>query len=200
MSKRLIFVDFNGVISYKNFWDSIRISDKHIYKKIDSFLFRDNFDLVRIWMKGKKSSEEIHQFISEELNISFEYLFSHFKQDCETIDISNKILNNLESIKENFYLILRTDNMDSFTRFTLPANPRLSRVFDEIDNSFELKELKRENNGYYFTNKARKYNLEIKDCLLIDDSSKNCDFFNELGGTAYCLTGEETVVRHLATL
>ena len=115
----LLFVDFNGVISYDPFWKSL-LDKNHILnrdlQRIEDFVFKENFDLILDWMVGKYNSEDIHKIISKELDIDYTLLFDNFVSDCKKIDISEKILNKLKSIKSNYVLILATGNMDSFDR------------------------------------------------------------------------------------
>ena len=48
--KNIVFIDFNGVISYKNFWFSLEKSNPIIYEEINEFLFGENIQIVKDWM------------------------------------------------------------------------------------------------------------------------------------------------------
>ena len=193
----LLFVDFNGVISYDPFWKSL-LDKNHILnrdlQRIEDFVFKENFDLILDWMVGKYNSEDIHKIISKELDIDYTLLFDNFVSDCKKIDISEKILNKLKSIKSNYVLILATGNMDSFDRFTLPNNKYLYNFFDEIHNSFNFGLLKTTNNGEYFKKIIKKYNLNPKNSYLIDDSNSTCKIFSDLGGTSFRTKTENDVL------
>jgi len=145
-------------------------------------------------VEGSQNGDRVYSF---NIGVDSDKLLQVFIEDCSKIDISEKILDTLQGLKDKYYLILRTDNMDSFDRFTLPEVPRLKEVFDQIDNSFNLGELKLDNSGQYFLNKAKERSININLCYFIDDSQKNCDFYTELGGNAYCVTGEDNVVASL---
>lgn len=189
----IIFTDFNGVISYNKYWHSLEepVHDLHQYfESIEKFIFQESRELLNDWMRGKYTSEEIHGIIGEQIGVDSNELLQVFIEDCRRIDISEKIIDTLQELKDKYYLILRTDNMDSFDRFILPRAARLKEVFDRVDNSFNLGELKRDNNGKYFLNRAKEQNIDIKQCYFIDDSQKNCDFYTELGGSAYCVKNE----------
>ena len=193
----LLFVDFNGVISYDPFWKSL-LDKNHILnrdlQRIEDFVFKENFDLILDWMVGKYNSEDIHKIISKELDIDYTLLFDNFVSDCKKIDISEKILNKLKSIKSNYVLILATGNMDSFDRFTLPNNKYLYNIFDEIHNSFNFGLLKTTNNGEYFKKIIKKYNLNPKNSYLIDDYNSTCKIFSDLGGTSFRTKTENDVL------
>lgn len=202
-SKPILFMDFNGVISYNNYWCSLEDTNHeltHFFKPVEQYVFMENRELLKDWMKGKHTSESVHEIIGKQVGVDSDKLLQVFIQDCRNIDTSEKILEALQELKEGYYLILRTDNMDSFDRFTLPRAVRLKEVFDRIDNSFNLGELKRDNNGQYFLDRAKEQNISINQCYFIDDSQKNCDFYTELGGRAYCATGEDNVVSVLKKL
>ncbi len=70
-------------------------------------------------------------------------------------------------------VVLATDNMDSFVRWTIPALG-LTNYFDDILDSFSLKALKRDfdeqGNSRFFSGYLSKNNLLPTDCVLIDDS------------------------------
>lgn len=204
MSKeKIIFVDYNGVISYKNFWHSIE-SDSHYLNKyqqfIDEFLFQKNIDVVKDWMIGNYDSEEIHRLICENIPLDYDSLFEVFVDDAKQMDSADEIFNAIQDLPDSYLKVLRTDNMDSFTRFTVPANQRFNEVFDIIDNSYELHSLKTDNGGKYFRDRANQYQVDIQDCILIDDSLKNCKVFRNLGGTAMQVTGIDRVVSTIQSI
>ncbi|USN55069.1 MAG: hypothetical protein H6765_00145 [Candidatus Peribacteria bacterium] len=48
--KSNLFVDFNGVLSYKHFWHSLAESHPEVNKDINSYLFGEHKELVQEWM------------------------------------------------------------------------------------------------------------------------------------------------------
>lgn len=173
--KGILFVDFNGVISYNTFWHSLT-NDSHefhtYFSKIMDLLFGDmgrTKNLVNDWMIGRYTSEEIHKIIADNVGIDEKELFNIFCEDCKNLDISKKILKRIKKLKNNYYCVLRTDNMDSFHRFTVPANPVLSESFHELHSSYQIKTLKRSDGGKKYIDTARDNGFKISDCILIDD-------------------------------
>lgn len=134
------------------------------------------------------------------MDVNYEALYSQFVIDCQKLDISEEILFLLANKKREFTRVLRTDNMDSFTRFTLPANPQCLSAFDRIDNSYELGELKLDRGGEYFLETANEYGVDISNCILIDDSRKNCDVFESLGGKTFCVSGINSVLNVILSI
>lgn len=201
--KKIIFVDFNRVLSWDPFWHSLKNPNHQLHDSfnlINKFLFKDNPNIVNDWMIGKYSSEDIHKILSKNIGVSYELLFDVFKHDCKNIQISQKILNKLIQLKDNYYLILSTGNMDCFNRFTLPAKPLLVDIFDEIHNSYNFKLLKSSNDGEYFRNTIQNKKTIFKNCYLIDDSENTCKIFENNGGKAFCLKKESEILKCLDKL
>ena len=205
-NKNILFVDFNGVISYNPFWASLKKPSSamhYLSKPIETFLFKNNFDLVVGWLKGKYTTEQIHDFLEKGMKIKFNKneLLKIFADDCAKIDISKKIMNELKQLKKHFKIVLMTDNMDTLNRFTIPNNPILNEVFDCIVNSYDLKMCKRDNNCKAFVDIVKKFNASAPHSFLIDDSPKNCDAFEkDLNAKAYCTKTEKDVLLVLKIL
>ena len=54
-TKNIVFIDFNGVISYDKFWKSLEDEkhELHRFKEgIETFLFKDNKPILLDWMIG----------------------------------------------------------------------------------------------------------------------------------------------------
>jgi FMN phosphatase YigB (HAD superfamily) len=188
---KILFVDFNGVISYNHFWSEFKIEKKpfdHIF----------GTSLVNQWMRGEKTSEEINKIFAEIAGLDYELVFNSFIKDCEQIDLDQEVLSSISS-KADYIKILATSNMDSFDRWTLKNNPILTEVFDYIHNSYNLKILKDDNDGQYFLDVCKYFNVDIQDCIHIDDSLKVCNVFNNLGGIAHNVTGQSNVLEALSS-
>ena len=175
-SNRIIFVDFNGVISYKNFWYTLEKNDKTAYDNINQTLFVSNFELVKSWMLGKNTSQEICEYLSLKLSLDYDYIYNSLVESCKKIDLSINIKNALQRLKELYKIILVTDNMDCFSDFIVKYNSDYFQIFDDIFNSSESGYFK---NEVYFKF-IEKYNAKINLSYLVDDSIKNCEIFNNL--------------------
>lgn len=201
--KPILFVDFNGVISYQNFWNSIYSEDHKLFNlrnDINTFVFVENKNFVKDWMVGLHTAEEAHDLIKEKFDIDKDYLFEIFKKDAETIDVSEKILLKLQDLKSKYKVVMITDNMDTFTRFTLPNNPEISRTFDGIFVSFHTGKLKKTDEGKVFKNIVNLFDSKLEESILVDDSKSNCELFESIGGKSICITGENEVIEKLNSL
>ena len=150
-------------------------------------------------MIGKRTAEEINQIVAEDLRIPYDRLWKLFVNDCETMRVSRTTLKRISSLRDTYTCILITGNMDSFTRFTVPTL-KLDDYFDYINNSYFVGKHKGDNGGAQFIEYANALNVPIESCVLIDDSVKNCDLFEKLGGTAYHISPGHDVDAYLAEL
>ncbi|MDP3989022.1 MAG: hypothetical protein Q8P93_02200 [bacterium] len=195
-SRKLLFIDFDGTICRDKFWRSL---DEEINRKIQKYLFQDNKDIVGDWMRGKYTSEEINQMVSEATGVVFEELWRAFEKDCKEMSVSQSILQKILDLRKGFYIILMTGNMDCFDRFTVPTL-RLDNYFDSISNSYNEGKLKDDNNGELFVEYAKRHNADLRDAIVIDDSPRVCSTFINLGGKAFQVTPDKGAEYYLAEL
>lgn len=191
MKKQNIFVDFDGTICFDYFWQS---APEEIKGTIGKFLFQDNTFLLEDWMRGQKSSEDINKIISERCDLDYNMIWEFFVKDCENMYIPEDILTALSSCKKNNTLILITDNMDCFNRFT-KKQLKLSEYFHYIFNSYDYGILKDDplQKGL-FRKIVDMYKFDIQKSVLLDNSQKNCDLFSQLGGSSFLVKDKRDVV------
>ena len=201
--ERLLFVDFNGVISYDPYCKSLKNTEHPLHQfadRIESFVFTEHPELFQRWMIGGYTTEEFHHILSKEMNVSNEILLRSFIYDCQNIDISKPIITALQELKSQFVIVLASGNTDALERFIIPEQEELFRVFDAIDNSFHLHCMKYENGGQYFMNRAATERIPIQKSLLLEDSKKTCAVFQAIGGKAFCVNTESAVLRCIAEI
>jgi FMN phosphatase YigB (HAD superfamily) len=194
--KPILFVDFDGTICHEQYWRSLPEVE---HRRVQRLLFGDDTKMVHDWMRGHYTAEEVNEYVSIKLGLDYDYLWKLFVDDCKTMHVSTDILNDIKALGDRYTTILITGNMDSFTRFTMPALS-LEEYFDEISNSFHEGRHKTDENGSLFYKFTDKYNVQISDCVLLDDSDKVCNIFTELGGKALKVTSDIPVEKHLLSL
>lgn len=194
--KPTLFIDFDGTLCHDRFWRSL---EPELQAKVQANLFSSKNELVRDWMLGKYMSEEINQILAEELNTDYEILWSTFVSDCEKMVVSQEVLDRIQSLKERYFTVLITDNMDSLDRFTVPVLG-LNQYFDLIVNSHTEKSLKNDENGKSFQKVAEKYQSPLSESILIDNSASSCKVFEDLGGKSCLVTPEKTLADWLETV
>lgn len=132
---KLLFLDFNGVLSYRPFWASLQSTDPLTFSSIQELLFQKNLPLLHQWMRGQVSAEDICSYLAKNLGQDYDYLLQTLIQDCKTIDLFKPARSLLAELKTGYYLVLVTDNMDCFSRWIMPAYPKEFTLFDAIFDS-----------------------------------------------------------------
>ncbi len=183
--KPILFIDFDGTLCHDRFWRSL---DSEEHGKIQQFLFISNKELVGEWMVGKHSSEEINILLSEKLDIPYGRLWNIFVSDCKNMRADAEALKLILKLKNRFRIILITDNMDCFQRFTV-GSIGLNRYFDEIVDSHTANQLKGDK---LFSGIVKKHGPSFSDCILIDNSKNMCALFESLGGKSLFVTKEQS--------
>ncbi|MBI3633006.1 MAG: HAD family hydrolase [Candidatus Vogelbacteria bacterium] len=194
--KPVLFCDFDGVLCFDRYWRSLPL-DK--YEQVQDFIFRNDKTLVNDWMRGHYSAEEINKKVAEKVGVPYDELWDLFVEDCRTMTVSREILGRLNNLRDRFIVMLITGNMDSFSRFTHPSLD-LDKYFDHISNSFHEGMHKTDNDGELFLKYVEKYNVPIKNCIVLDDSNNVCKVFAHLGGTAYLVTSDKSLEFYLNNL
>lgn len=194
--KPILFIDFDGTLCHDRFWRSL---EPGLQAKVQANLFSSKKEMVRDWMLGKYTSEEINQMLAEELGVCYDVLWSTFVNDCERMAISQEVLDRIQNLRECYFAVLVTDNMDSLDRFTVPALD-LAQYFDLIVNSYTEKALKNHENGKTFRKVTEKYQSLISESILFDNSHSSCGVFEELGGKSCLVTSEKTLADWLAII
>ncbi len=187
--KPVLFIDFDGTLCFDRFW---RSADPETFKKIQSYLFLSKSEMVYRWMLGKYTAEEINVHIADQLGISHEPLFKLFVQDCETMRIERSALEKISLLRSRYSTVLMTDNMDCFSRFTVPSL-KLGDYFDAIINSYYEKRSKNHAGGKLFIDVLARQNSPIAGSILIDNSKPTCEIFGALGGTSLFVSKEKTL-------
>lgn len=193
VAKPILFSDFNGVLCHDVFWRSL---PTETFNLVERFIFHDNMPLVDDWMIGRTTSEEVNRLVADRIGMPYEKLWDIFVRDCETMHVSKSALNLIQKLRTTQTAILITGNMDSFTRFTVPAL-KLDSYFDRIVSSHEEGMGKTDNDGELFLKYANLYDASIEDSKMYDDSLQVCEVFQKLGGTAYLVTPHQRLEHYL---
>jgi len=173
---KVIFIDWYKTLSNSLFWSGNQ-------KYSDTF-FNNNRELINPWMRGEYTAEEVCKILSDKNNFDFEDVFESLQESCQKmIFVSDDILELIGKIRsQGIKVVVATDNMDTFLRFTVPALG-LRDVFDDFLVSYELRVLKNdvaENYIPFLDDYIVKNLLNYKDCILLDDSELN-PVYDKLG-------------------
>lgn len=163
---KIIFLDWHKTLSNSFFWSGNQ-------KYSDAF-FNNNRDLINPWMRGEYTAEDVCKILSDQNNFDFDDVYRSLQESCQKmIFVSEEIPGLIKGIRaKGIKVVVATDNMDTFSRFTIPTLG-LKNIFDDFLISYDLKVLKNdvgEKSIPFFDDYLSKNSLEYNDCILLDDS------------------------------
>lgn len=182
-AKKHLLIDWSKTLSHSLFWDNSNSIESTSARR---WLFENNTNLVSPWMKGKYSAEQICNLIATDTALDPKKLVNELIASCQRMTLcSQEIYPLIAKIKKrNYSVVIATDNMDTFTRFTIPAL-KLANYFDDFLVSAELKILKetlsRDNEPLFFTKYIKKNRCDFHDLILLDDSITNLSAHAKIG-------------------
>lgn len=179
MSYKVIFIDWNGTLSDSRFWDRwSEVSDEFKrYERIQEVLFssEEGRRIIRDWMRGVRSAENVLRYLHEMTGIPMVELESELRYSSEHMKIADpSVINKIQTLRAGgAKVVIATDNMDIFRLWTVPAL-KLDGLFDGILTSDSAGALKTELNGDGLSPFFRQYltenSLQAGDSVIIDDS------------------------------
>lgn len=153
-------------------------------------------------MRGKYTTEEIVQYVADHTKQDYGLLLREFIQSCEQMEYSSphipQLIKKLQT--KGIRVVIATDNMDSFTRWTAPAM-KLDKLFDGILNSYDLKVLKNDTDkkgeSLFFKKFIKENRLNPQDCVLIDDGLETELILKKSGIDFLLVNKEKELEKHL---
>lgn len=204
---KTIFFDWHNTLSNSLFWDQWK-NPEHLrhnwYAPLSRYLLRENMPTVMEWMRGKVSAEEVSAMLADHFGYSREIIFQDLKESCESMRlVSDDVLPLVQKLrKSGMKCVIATDNMDTFTRFTVPAL-RLSEHFDGVLNSFDIGSLKFDTNDGtipFFDAYLEENSLNVKDVVLIDDCTDKSGAYKRRGFDIVQISSPDDFVEKLRQL
>jgi FMN phosphatase YigB (HAD superfamily) len=129
-------------------------------------------------MRGEYTAEDITHRIGKDIDVSADELLTGLRKSCEQMKLFNKqIIPAIKSLRRSgVKVVLATDNMDTFMRWTVPAL-KLKRHFDAILDSYSLQALKRDKDesgqSKFFGKFFDENMIDPMSTVLIDDGMHN---------------------------
>jgi FMN phosphatase YigB (HAD superfamily) len=201
--KRVVFIDWFGVLSTDLFWHTIVSNQKHPYHKsvmtASEHLFRVEVSRVRSWMRGHLSASEIVGGLNVTLDrrSKEDFLLRRLLRDCSRTALRVDFLHAVRSVAQSSYLVIATDNMDCFVDQVL----KISYVEESVDDilaSSKLGVLKTDSIQEFFGPWLKDHKLSYHQAILIDDNEKTCKEFQSYGGHAISFKSVDTTLRELS--
>lgn len=202
---KIVFIDWSGTLSKSKFWGHLEASNNDLFKKIEDSLFKNNIDLIKPWMKGEMTSEDVVKRISDETGLDYKVIFEEFANGCKLMEfVDPKVPELVKKIqKRGIKVYIASNNMDSFNRWTIPAM-KLEMLFDGIINSFPIKALKHDFTesgiSMFFDQTLTKEGVTAKETILIDDSEDKENKLSNYGINYHRITDQRTLVDELTSL
>ena len=189
---KVLFIDWNNTLSISRFWEQLESPTHalhHIRAPVAESLFSKQAPLKHLllpWMRVEYVTEQIVQRVADHTKIDYLTLLTEFILSCEHMRfVSEEVPDLITKIRnKGVKVVIATDNMDSFDRWTAPAM-KIHKLFDEILNSHALKGVKTDKDSrgksVFFDQFLQKHNLKFGESVLIDDSSNGIEDINGFG-------------------
>jgi FMN phosphatase YigB (HAD superfamily) len=134
--KKILLVDFDGVISNGKFYDSKVLGKDELSQTVQRYLFAPDQDvLIQDWMRGAQTYQEVHEQVSDALSIPLRELNTLLEQSVKEFVFNHLLLDYVDALRRTDWKVyMYTDNMDIFDKFTVPYHG-LQEYFDAIYSS-----------------------------------------------------------------
>ena len=186
---KVIFLDWYNTLSTSKFWGYWE-DEKHphfdIFEQIQLSLFGNVKPMITPWMRGEHISEEIVKEIAKDTNLSYDLLFNELILSCKSMTlVSDELPQITNKIRQGgIKVVVATDNMDSFTRWTVDAM-NLTEMFDGLLSSYHIRSLKKDFNDFgdslFFKKFLLENGIDAKESILFDDSEDKEDRIQKFG-------------------
>ncbi len=205
--KKVIFIDWNRTLSFDLFWGHLKDPEHPNHRHlapIEEWLFVENRALIGPWMRGDVSVEDVVARMSKDIKIPAEVILQELRHSCEVMRYCIVGLEELvrEIRNRGIRVIIATDNMDTFTRFTVPAL-KIDQIFDGYINSYDIKCLKDDDEPAdsisFFDDFLARNGLGYADVILLDDSPDKSGKYQKLGFDRVLIDSPETLQKTLET-
>jgi len=146
--------------------------------------------LLEPWMRGYLTSEEVINVICQNTGLDFGTVLHELMLSCQQMNfVSQEIPAYVSSIRaKGIKVVVATDNMDTFVRWTVPSL-QLRDMFDDILCSSEVKGLKsdidEDGKSMFFANYLHDHHIEGGESLLLDDGEEEFGNIIRRFGIAY---------------
>jgi FMN phosphatase YigB (HAD superfamily) len=175
MDVRVVFVDWYKTLSTSLFWEQrpgCRLSAADS-ARVESYVF-SRAELLRRWMLGAMAAEDVCTMAAGRLGLAAAHLLADLEHNCRCMEFDDPAsVDALRAIrKQGTKVVLATDNMDTFSRWTVPVL-HLCGIFDAILNSASLGTLKDnlvDGQSPFFGPWLSDQGIAPSEAVLVDDS------------------------------
>ncbi len=185
MGPKAVLFDFSKVLSRGLFYGGLGKVDPERYERLQTEIFAPPATICDRWMRNELTRHDINRHLSGKLNLPEGVLNRYLLDSVQHLPLDQDLIGWAKELKEaGRPTAIVTDNMDTFSAYTVPALG-LDKIFPVIVSSADHRILKKDQNGRLFQIAREKLELpDFRAALLVDDSPKNCELFQRLGGQA----------------
>ena len=200
-----IFVDWSRTLSVSQFWghwkhpEDPQCEEHRLFERLQVIWRTENDSLLVPWMRGSLDAERVCSLVADDMGSDPGALLEGLIQSSRDMQLISPLIPDLvRQLRDaGARVVIATDNMDAFTRWTVPAL-HLDECFDDILNSANLGYLKNDlgadRKPGFFANYLTDHGLDARKALLIDDSLSTGQLVTELGMRFVPVTAEAPVV------
>lgn len=200
-----VLIDWHGTLSHSLFWETWQTGttgERRMAALLQDAMFGDNHHLLSPWMRGDLTSKYVVARAAVVAGIPFEIAMKGFVASCMSMRfVSDAVLPQIAILRSRGFCVgIAPDNMDSFTRWTVPALG-LDRHVDVVLNSSVLGAMKgeRRQDGYspFFSDFRHARGFARGTTVILDDSQDIADIAEASGMVFRKITSEHTVISAL---
>jgi FMN phosphatase YigB (HAD superfamily) len=170
----VVFIDWHKTLSTSVFWEhrpGCRLLPAEL-AEVHGFVF-GHHELVRDWMLGVTAAEEVCALAARYVGLRTDDVLADLQHSCQNMKLyAPSIVDTLRSMRRRgIGVVIATDNMDTFRRWTVPAL-RLDTVFDDIltsDARGVLKDDLADEESRFFTPWLADHGVVPSAAVLLDD-------------------------------
>lgn len=201
--RRVVFVDWWGVLSRDFYWQSICADPHHplrdqLMEYIGEVL-TDNSIRGEEWMRGVRSSQQViaAMNLTPTAGLGKDFLLDRLIEDCAVMSVNTELTALLAELRAQAFIVVATDNIDCFAdtfrrahRAAAPWSDAAATLaeavglFDGLICSSDVGVCKKDDPKRFFGGWLDAHGLSTAEAALIDDRTTNCDAFGLNGGTA----------------
>ncbi len=180
---KVLFIDWYKTLSSSHFFVSNNI-EKSITNILQKALFEDHSSLLEPWMRGELNYKDIVDKISSSSTLSIDIVLKAFKDSCSAMELDSPLFIELIQLvrAKGIKVVIATDNMDVFTKFTVPSL-KLNRYFDHIISSHQVGYVKDDivyGKIMFFEEYLIKNSFKYSEAMIFDDSITTEDSYKTL--------------------
>ncbi len=148
---KCVFIDWHNTLSVSRFWGHLEggtPEERRLFRRIEAALYGNLGDLLGPWMRGGLTTEGVMRAVARDAGLDYGLVLREFIAGCRAMRfVDAEVTDLVLALRANGRrVVIATDNMDSFARWTAPSLG-LAAIFDDILSSAELRAMKGDVDG-----------------------------------------------------